>query len=160
SAPPSAVANPNFAAPSPPGNQPGLGPQPRPVDQGELSKALRIVNSAELVVEILPGAEIPVGTKVSFRISSKKPGYLLLIDVDATGKLTQIYPNPMSVVSARGGREKSNQVRPGKPIVIPNPSDTYAGYEFVASPPRGIATIVALLSARPVQIIDLPDVPS
>jgi hypothetical protein len=116
-------------------------------------------NGAELSLDIAPGAEIAVGTKVTFRISTRKEGYLLLLDVDAAGKLTQIYPNPMSVMSTAGDPQDSNQVRPGKSVLIPDPTDPYAGFEFVASPPQGTAMVVALLSDRPVQMIDLPDVP-
>jgi uncharacterized protein DUF4384 len=127
---------------------------------GKLPAGVKVANAAELAVEILPGPEIPTGTKVFFRISTKKEGYLLLVDVDAGGKLTQIYPNPMSLLTAAGGRQNSNRIKPGKPVVIPNPTDPFAGFEFVASPPEGTAMMIALLSDRPVQMIDLPDVPA
>src|SRR5262249_18103244 len=107
-----------------------------PAPLGKLPPGIKVANAAELAVEILPGAEIPTGTKVFFRVSTKKEGYLLLVDVDATGKVTQIYPNPMSLLNASGGRQNSNRIKPGKPIVIPNPTDPYAGFEFVASPPE------------------------
>jgi Domain of unknown function (DUF4384) len=131
-----------------------------PAPLGKLPPGIKVANAAELAVEILPGAEIPTGTRVSFRINTKKEGYLLLVDVDATGKVTQIYPNPMSLLAAAGGRQNSNRIKPGKPVVIPNPTDPYAGFEFVASPPEGTAMMIALLSDRPVQMIDLPDVPA
>ena len=124
-----------------------------------LGKPPKGANLAELSVEILPAAEVTVGSQVSFRISAKKEGYLLLVDVDASGKLTQIYPNPMSLVSAAGDRQNSNRIKPGKAVVVPNPADAFAGFEFVASPPQGTAMVVALLSDRPVQMVDLPDLP-
>ena len=123
------------------------------------SSVPKVTNSAELSVDIAPGAEIAVGTKVAFRISAKKAGYLLLLDVDANGKLTQIYPSPMSIMSTAGDRQNGNRIKPGGPVLIPNPSDPYAGFEFIASPPQGTAMVVALLSDRPVQMIDLPDIP-
>jgi hypothetical protein len=49
-----------------------------------------------VAIDIPCGADITVGSRVSFRVSTKKPGYLILVDVDAASKLTQIYPNPMS----------------------------------------------------------------
>jgi len=155
--PPTGRVEPNVPAPS---NQANFAPPAEPVPLGELPKGVKVDNSAELALEILPGPEIPVGTKVSFRISTKKPGYLLLVDIDASGKLTQIYPNTMSLMNTGRGRENGNRIRPGSPVVIPNPNDVYAGFEFVASPPQGTALICALLSDRPVQMIDLEDVPT
>jgi hypothetical protein len=138
----------NTPAPALPGN---LATLPVPV---------KVANAADLSIEILPGPHIPVGTRVSFRVSAKKEGYLLLVDVDVTGKLTQIYPNPMSLMSAAGDRQNSNRIKPGKPVLIPNPTDIFAGFEFIASPPQGTAMVLALLSDKPVQMVDLPDLPA
>ena len=124
-----------------------------------LSKSVKVANPAELALEILPRPDIAVGARVSFRITTKKPGYLILVDVDPTGKLSQIYPNPMSL-TARSDRDSANLIRPGTPVQVPNPADRAAGFEFIASPPLGTAMVIALLSDRPVQMIDLPDVPS
>lgn len=119
----------------------------------------KAANPAGLSLEMTPASDIAIGTKVSFRISTKKEGYLVLLDVDASGKLTQIYPNPMSLMTASVGRQNSNLVKPGKPVLIPNPTDA-TGFEFVAAPPHGTAMVVALLGDRPVQVIDLPDIPA
>jgi uncharacterized protein DUF4384 len=124
-----------------------------------LSKSVKLANPADLAVEILPGPEIAVGAKVSFRITTKKPGYLILVDVDPSGKLEQIYPNPMSL-TAKADRESANLIRPGTPLQLPSAADGQSRFEFIASPPFGTAMVVALLSDRPVQMIDLPDVPA
>jgi hypothetical protein len=150
--------------PAPPGNNQIGGiivrptdtvPQPPPDDLAALTNSVKVANPAEVSVEILPGAQISMGARVSFRISSKKQGYLILVDVDATGKLTQIFPNPLSLL--RGGNKTANLIRPGRPLQIPNPADVLAGFEFIASPPAGTAMVVAILSDRPLQLIDLPD---
>jgi hypothetical protein len=147
--------------PTPPtGGQANLGDPALPGDLGQRLAGVKNANSAELTVEILPGPEIAVGTKVKFSITTKKQGYLVLVDVDATGKVTQIYPNPLSLLKAAGGRQSSNLIKPGKPMIVPNPNDPYAGFEFVAAPPHGTAMVAALLSDRAVQMIDLPDVPA
>jgi hypothetical protein len=127
---------------------------------GALSAGLKIPNSAGLSMQILPGPDIAVGSQVSFQISSKKPGYLIIVDVEATGKLVQIYPNPMSLMLPGGVRENANYLRPGKPRRIPEPGNPFAGFDFVASPPTGTAMVVAILGDRPVQLLDLPDVPA
>jgi Domain of unknown function (DUF4384) len=128
-------------------------------DVEALSSGLKIPNPAGVSMQILPGPDLAVGSQVSFQISSKKAGYLILVDVDATGRLVQIFPNPMSLMAPGGVRENVNLLRPGKPFRIPDRENLYSGYEFVASPPSGTAMVVAILSDRPVQRVDLPDVP-
>ena len=139
-------------------NNPDSGPRPTQ-DLEALSNGMKIPNAAGLSMQILPGRDIMAGSQVSFQISSKKAGYLILVDVDATGKLVQIYPNPMSLMGPSGVREQSNYLRPGKALQIPDRQSPYSGFEFVASPPTGTAMVIALLSDRPVQLVDLPDVP-
>jgi hypothetical protein len=158
-------ATPAIASP-PPGDAAALSPAPssrRPAlnaaELDALSSGAKLANPAELAVEILPGPNIVLGSKVSFRVTAKKAGYLILIDVDATGKLSQIYPNPMSL-TASADRDGGNLIRPGSPFQLPNPDDRQSRFEFIALPPSGTAMLVALLSDRPVQMIDLPDVPS
>jgi Domain of unknown function (DUF4384) len=124
-----------------------------------ISSGLKIPNPAGVSMQILPGADLAVGAQVSFQISSKKAGYLILVDVDATGKLVQIYPNPMSLLAPGGVRENVNLLRPGKSLRIPDRENLYSGFEFIASPPSGTAMVIAILSDRPVQRVDLPDVP-
>ena len=138
-APPTTATAPNLAAaPTDPGNA-------------------RVANPAEVSVEMMPGQTVSVGSRVSFRVTSKKAGYLVLVDVDTTGRLTQIYPNTASL--ARTTRPNGNYIKPGGALTIPLASDPYAGIQYVVSPPNGQAMIVAILSAQPVQILDLPDVP-
>jgi hypothetical protein len=131
---------------------------PNPLESNGLGN-VKLANSAEVAVELVPGQDVAPGSRVSFRVTTKKPGYLILVDVDPSGKLTQIYPNRMSLM-ASGGRQNSNHVRPGKPVAIPNTTDPYAGFEFIVSPPSGTGLVVAFLSDVPVQMIDLPDIPS
>jgi hypothetical protein len=142
---PAAVAMPETTKPS--------SPSTSSADTG----AAKVSNSAEVSVEMMPGQTVRVGSRVSFRVSSKKAGYLVLVDVDATGHLTQIYPNTASLT--RTNRPNGNFIKPGGTLTIPLASDSYAGVQYVVSPPNGEAMIVAILSAQPVQIMDLPDVP-
>ena len=116
-------------------------------------------NPAGLTIEILPGPEVEVGGRVWFRVSAKKQGYLVLVDIDATGKLTQIYPNLQSLRMPLGSSEESNRLKPGKPVTIPDPASPIANFEFVAEAPAGPGMVVALMSDKPVQLVDLPEVP-
>src|SRR5262249_22491158 len=121
--------------PTVPAVRPPIVPLPNP-------GGFNISNSAEVMIEIVPGQDLTVGSRVSFRISTKRAGYLILVDVDPNGKLTQIYPNPMSLMTMGGNRQNANYVRPGKPVQVPNSSDPYAGFEFIASPPYGNGLVV------------------
>jgi hypothetical protein len=131
---------------------------PKQFDLGALESSIRVANPAEISIEMLPGQEFAAGARVSFRVSTKKAGYLILLDVDAAGKLTQIYPNPSSLTLTPTNQQNANYVRPGKPIQIPSPTEA-GSFEFVASPPFGTAMVVALLSDKPVQLVNLPDLP-
>jgi hypothetical protein len=119
--------------------------------------SIRSENAAGLELAILPDIELAAGSKVTLRVATRKPGYLILVDIDASGKLTQIYPNRHSL-QTREAREGLNLIKPGQALTIPNRDNPFAGFEFVAVPPAGIAMMVAILSDRPVHLIDLPDV--
>lgn len=116
-------------------------------------------NAAGLTIDILPAPQVELGQRLAIKVSAKKPGYLILVDVDATGKVTQIYPNLHSMRIPFGASETSNLVEPGRPVSIPDARNPFANFEFVAEPPTGRGMIVALLSAKPVHVVDLPDVP-
>jgi hypothetical protein len=117
---------------------------------------IKIANSAELSVEMTPGGTVSIGSRVSFRITSKKAGYVVLFDVDATGKLRQIFPNFISPARARSN---ANYVKPGVPLLIPSAADALGGVVYVVSPPVGNAMVIAIWSEQAVQVLDLPDVP-
>jgi Domain of unknown function (DUF4384) len=138
---------PRFGAPAPA----ATAPPPRVLP--------RIENSAGVTLDIHPGPEVQVGGKVTFRVAAKKPGYLILVDVDAAGRVTQIFPNRASLFKI-GSRENLNLIKPGRAMTIPEAGNAYAGFEFVVAPPAGTAMVVAILSDRPVQMLDLPDVPA
>jgi len=111
-------------------------------------------NAANLTLQMTPDSA-EIGTKVSFRITTKKPGYLLLVDVDAFGRMTQIFPNPEMIVQSQ--EAATNFIRPGEEMLIPNSTAKKLGFEYVMAPPHGTAAMVAILSDRRVQILDLPD---
>ena len=115
-------------------------------------------NPAGVRFELLPGTDLSLGAKMAVRVSVQKPGYLVLVDVDSAGKLTQIFPNTQSLASPQGTAANANLIAPNKPRLIPDPQDK-ASFNFVAAPPPGVGMVVAILSDKPVQMIDLPDVP-
>lgn len=114
-----------------------------------------IQNPANVSIELIPGGALAIGKRVSFRVTTKKPGYVLVIDVDPTGKMSQIFPSPELL--ARAGDAALNLVTSGQPLLIPNEAARKQGVQYVVTPPTGTASVVAILSDKRVQIVDLPD---
>ncbi len=114
-----------------------------------------IPNTANVSLQMSPDQSVSVGTKISFRVTTKKPGYLLLVDIDANGKMSQIFPSPEMIVQSQ--EAATNFIKPGEGLLIPNSAAKKSGFEYVITPPTGEAAVVAILSDRRVQILDLPD---
>ena len=134
-------------------------PMPPPADAVPLVP-LKTENPAGMALNILPNGILPVGTKIAFSVSTQRVGYLILVDINAAGRWTQIYPNMLSLSRAAGDVATANMIRPGPPATIPNSRNPLARFVFTADPPLGNGAIMAILSDRPVQIIDLPEAPS
>lgn len=122
---------------------------------GRSNDAIEIPNTAKVSLQMNPDRTVTVGTRISFRVTAGKPGYLLLVDIDANGKMSQIFPSPEMIVQSEEG--SANFLRPGEELVIPNSAAQKSGFEYVITPPAGNAAVVAILSDRRVQLLDLPD---
>ncbi len=120
---------------------------------------LRTDNPAGLELAIVPNGLLHLGTRVAFTVSTQRSGYLILVDINASGTLTQIFPNMLSLSRTGGNVAAANLIKPGVPLTVPNLKNPLAHFVFTADLPRGSGAIVALLSDRPVQIIDLPEAP-
>jgi hypothetical protein len=119
------------------------------------STAASVPNAASLSIQMTPDQTASIGSKVSFRVTAKKPGYLLLVDIDANGKMSQIFPSPELI--AQSDEAAMNFLKPGEEMQLPNSVAKKRGFEYVTTPPAGSAAIVAILSDRKVQLLDLPD---
>ncbi len=117
--------------------------------------APQLSNAAGLSFDLMPGEDIRIGSRMLFRVSAKRGGYVLVFDVDATGRTSQIFPNVFSRVEEKSDE---NRIAAGAPVAIPEPGSRR--YEFVASPPAGVGMVVVVHSDTPLQVIDLPDVPT
>lgn len=123
------------------------------------SHKIKILNPAGLSVQIISGSMVGIGDLISFQISSRKAGYLILVDVDAGGKLTQIYPSAISLVE-QGIDKNINRLEPDNAPHSPDRDNVQTALELLVSAPPGIAMVVAMLSDRSVQLVDLPDIPA
>jgi len=122
---------------------------------GQGNDPVNIPNTAEVSLQMSPDRTVPVGSRISFRVTTRKPGYLMLVDIDADGKMSQIFPSPEMIVQSEEGA--ANFVRPGEELVVPNSAAQKKGFEYIITPPIGSAAVVAILSERRVQLLDLPD---
>ena len=113
--------------------------------------------SANVSLEIIASRPVEVGSKVTFRITARKPGYLLLVDIDATGKMTQIFPNPELL--SQFDDSDMNMIKPGETLILPTAAATARGFQYFIAPPTGAAAVIAILCEKRVQLLDLPDLP-
>ena len=104
------------------------------------------------------GDDVKVGDIVDYRATTQKPGYLAIFDATPDGKLTQIYPNALSLRSPTGALE-STRMDPSQPVVVPNYKNPYRGFNVRITEPRGEGTMVAVLSEKPISALDTPDKP-
>jgi hypothetical protein len=125
-------------------------PPPPPVSTpatalGPFANAATILAAADkensgVEIEMLPGAGMKLGDVFTIRIRSALDGYLLLLDVDDSGKITQLFPNPRSALSNSDGR-----IRSGSPLTMP---DASYGFQLRASEPLGRGRLIAVVAAR------------
>jgi Domain of unknown function (DUF4384) len=132
-------------------------PQMSAADLASINVNMKTDNAAGLALDIVPSGEVIAGSRIGFRLTTKKPGYLILLNIDAAGKLTQIFPEAPTETGPV--REAPSMIKPGKPLIIPELGSPYATFEFIAEPPAGVAMVVGLLSDKPVQLVDLPNAP-
>ncbi|MBP2489813.1 secreted trypsin-like serine protease [Rhizobium leguminosarum] len=125
-----------------------------------VENTLKSDNEAGVAVDVLPGTAVSVGDKVAMRVSTKKSGYLILVDIDASGKLTQLYPNKRSMGLKPTAKSGDNRLDPARPVVVPDARNPYTGFEYVVEGPAGVGMVVAILSDKPIEVLDLPDVPT
>jgi secreted trypsin-like serine protease len=152
---------PNAQPTSPPDAQPTSPPDaqsgpPAPAKAPISDPALD--NAAGLTIAFEQGDDVKVGDIVDYRATTQKPGYLAIFDATPDGKLTQIYPNALSLRSPTGALE-STRMDPSRPVVVPNYKNPYRGFNVRITEPRGEGTMVAVLSEKPISALDTPDKP-
>ncbi len=113
------------------------GPRPEGFFQRALGDLNIVLPGAEGKVRIaIPGgARVKLGQIYRFEVRSEVAGRLILFDMDAAGKITQILPNKFTVSGAR--------IRPGETIMAPSAGWDFTG--FRADEPVGKGTLVALV---------------
>jgi secreted trypsin-like serine protease len=116
-------------------------------------------NPAGLAIAFEQGDEVRVGDLVSYRVTTQKPGYLMVFDATPDGKLTLVFPNAHSLESPTGAASKSSFVQPGRPLLIPDYRNQYRGFNVRITEPRGQGIIVAVLADAPLTSLGTPPAP-
>jgi secreted trypsin-like serine protease len=113
-------------------------------------------NPAGVTIAFREGDDLSVGQRVAYVVTTERPGYLTVLDATPDGKLTQIYPNAMSLRSPGSPTLGSALIHPGKPVVIPDYRNVYRGFDVQITEPRGKGVMVAVLSDKPLTTFDTP----
>ncbi len=114
-------------------------PTPKPIAtmpldlEGAIARLRRSNEAAEGRVQtaIKGGALVKLGQKIVFEVTSRVPGRLILIDINAAGDVRQILPNPFLGVGTGG------LVQPDVPITIPGKGYSFPAFQAVEPTGRG-----------------------
>ena len=87
---------------------------------------------------IRPGSRLAVGDVLSIVVDSDRQGYLTLLDIDAAGRLVQIFPNDPSLRAGVPAR-----VTPRRTVTLPG---EHVGFQFKATSPAGRGLLVGIVS--------------
>ena len=96
------------------------------VGDGEIAEAVRL--------DIYPGARLRVGEEIEVTVDSDLGGGLVLLDIDAQGQVTQIFPN-----------EWTDSRLIAEDTLVRIPSET-ASFRFRAQPPLGRGVLIAVVA--------------
>lgn len=118
-----------------PGPQPAPTPTPAPAP---------VPAPVGVQLDLLPGSRVPLGQAMQFKVASERAGYLLLIDVDPAGQVSQLFPNERSEKASKNGRIGSAET-----IQIP---DASYGFEIRAREPAGRGKLFAVVSDTPLPL--------
>jgi hypothetical protein len=103
-------------------------------------------NAAGLSLSIEPGKRFKLGDPISYLFSTQRAGKLVIFDIDASGKMTQLFPAvlpPGHIPAAcRNSLAMADRVPAGQALRIP---DDCMGIRFRAREPAGPGKVVAVL---------------
>ena len=104
-------------------------------------------DSGGVTLRLEPGPVLQLGEEIKIVVESGRTGALVLLDVDADGQLTQVFPNEHSL---RGGA--SRFVGAGETVKLPGPA---GGFRFRARPPAGRGLLVAVVADDALRLASL-----
>ncbi|GGH20299.1 hypothetical protein GCM10007036_23780 [Alsobacter metallidurans] len=161
----------NTALPGPqepqPGNPPtstaglpGPGQTPAKPSSPPMVTPTPTLPSSAVVVHFQGKNRFAMGDNIQVQVRSQTSGYLVLVDVGSDGRITQIYPNIYTMAANGADPANGNAIKAGELVIVPDAQSPLANFDFVAGPPLGEGKLFAIVSDKPVQYIDLPDLPA
>ena len=112
-----------------------------------LAERLASHRSQGVRLHVEPGRKLKVGTRFRIVVESDRGGRLVLLDIDAAGRMVQLSP---STIARRSG--VPDRIDAGTPISLPG---ARAGAPLRAAPPTGRSTLLAVVSEDTPQLHDL-----
>jgi len=134
----------------PPG---AVGPSPTPPAAGapvtveQVTEIIPPDPDPYVTLEILPAPKVKLGQEVQFKVTSGRSGWLVLLDVNAAGQVTQLFPNEIS-----NRQQKNNRILASRPLLVP---DAYYGVAFTATEPLGKGALIAISMEDEAVLADL-----
>ena len=111
-----------------------------PTDIGPILSDLFVPNNAAgLEVAIRPGPDLRLRQEVRFEVSTRRPGRLLILDLNPEGDLYQIFPSILA-------RPDAPRIAPGETVTIPG-DELVSGQRVVirVTEPAGRGRLLAIL---------------
>lgn len=108
-------------------------------DRDPIARVRSILGFAEgrVQIGINGGNRVKLGKEIVFDVLSKVSGRLIVIDLNAAGEITQIYPNSFVPSSLAVG------IRPNSTIKVPGPGYGFTGFKAIE--PTGRGRLMALV---------------
>ena len=106
-----------------------------------LADAMRAAGG-RVEVKLRGGNRVKLGEQIIFEVTSSAGGRLILVDVNAKGEVTQIFPNRFLT------NEQIARIAKDAPVSIPGPGYGFSGFKAVE--PVGRGTLIALV--QPVSV--------
>ncbi|RTL84512.1 MAG: trypsin-like serine protease [Hyphomicrobiales bacterium] len=116
-------------------------------------------NAAGIEIRFDNGDHVHLGELVSYRVTTKKAGFLVILDASPDGKLTQVFPNTRSLASPAGAGQEAAKITPDRPLLVPDYMNSYRGFNVRITGERGKGMMIAVLSDKPLKSIGVPDSP-
>jgi hypothetical protein len=132
---------------------------PQPAPNNEPKPPSQFDNAAGVAIAFDTGDDVRVGDRISYRVTTRKPGFLAIFDATPDGKLTQVFPNARSLASPTGVMPEAARVRAERPLLIPDYRNPYRGFDVRIAEPRGKGVMVAVLSDMPMVSLEIPNTP-
>lgn len=99
--------------------------------------------SADRVRVTIPGgSRVRIGDTFNFTIESSVAGRLIVVDIDANGKVTQIVPNELMATS---DAKSLARIGAGQRMTVPASDESWGFHSFTARPPAGSGKLLVLV---------------